>query len=235
MNNGEYETPETAELTKEDIPSSQQANREFIDNLKSVNSSYLAIVIISAAIAAAGITVAVLWYVSAGLALAILAILFYMYATKSLLSGRLGISYKSSTGRLCISKLCTNGKQELWIPSRLLWLDVTEISNRVFTPEDAASVKILHLPKALLSIGKYAFEDCNALQHIYFEGSEQEWASIELNCDLEGIELHFLDNSIFSVPKTEKKSKHSSKQPTADINDIQNISAKNTEDKNNGK
>ncbi len=208
---------ENESLNKENTQQSAEndtetANSKFIGALNAVNSSYLTVVIISAAIVAAGVAVAAFLNVAAGLAMAIVAVLFYMYTTKAILSKKLGITYRSTSGRLSVCTLRTRGQAELWIPGRLLWLDVTELESRGFDAEDAKALTAVHLPRTITNIGEYAFEDCSALSDIYYEGSAEEWAEIDCQCDISAFTLHFSDSSLFTAPKREKADKKDSAQ-----------------------
>ncbi len=196
----------------------------FIADLKSVNDSYLTIVMISMAMVALGVVVAAFISVAAGLACAICAVLLYMFTTKTVLQKKLGITYKSTSGQLSVIALLAKGREEIWIPRRLLWLDVTELDEKLFTHGGTESIRILHLPRTIKTIGTSAFEPCEALTDIYYEGSEEDWKEIDCLASTEHLELHFLDTSLYAVPHAPKKSKD---KDTSD-----DISKANTEDEN---
>ena len=179
---------------------------EFIESLKKTNSAYLGTVIISAAIVAAGVAVAAFLNVFAGLALGIVAILLYMFTTKQILNKNLGIFYRSTSGELAVVSLKARGKEEIFIPHRLLWLDVTEIDSGAFNDGSAGNMHTIHLPATLKVINESAFDGCGALTTICFEGSAAEWDAIEKSELPDGIEIKFFDSAAYEVPKEKKAS-----------------------------
>lgn len=184
-----------------------QAEQDFLDALKSTNDSYLVTVIICAAIVALGIALAVLWNTFAGLGLAIVAVLLYMLITKKILDKNLGISYRSTSGELSVVSYRARGKEEIFVPHRLLWLDVTEIDSHAFKHESASNLRTVHLPSTIKSIGENAFEDCGALELICFEGSPEKWDKIEKSDELADIEIRFFDTATYTLPRKPKKEK----------------------------
>ena len=55
---------------------------------------------------------------------------------------------------------------------------VKEIGSRAFA--DSSYLETIILPKALQTVEKYAFNSCNALKDIYYEGSEEDWKKIQI-------------------------------------------------------
>ncbi len=162
-------------------------------DLKAVSDFYLFTLIICGAIVVGGILLAVGSSVFVGLLVCISAILIYIALTSNLLYKFLGISYKSSTGQLTVTNLYGKGREEIWIPSRLIMLDVTEIGDNAFNHKSSATIVSVYLPSSLKVIGENVFEGCEALSSIYFEGSEAEWEAIEKHTDLSALDIIFLD------------------------------------------
>ena len=183
------------------------AQKEFIRALEKVNSSYLTIVIVCACIAACGIAIALLLYLWLGVAVAFSSALVYMLWVKLTLRRELGISYESVSGALTVTKLAANGREEIFIPSRLLWINVTRIEDKAFSSEGASSVKSVHLPATLTEIGENVFEGADALERVYFEGTQEDWEKIDCATDFSGVELIFCDGSQYDVEKQPKSKK----------------------------
>ncbi len=195
MNNGENQRNEQT-LSPE--------RQDFLNELQSANGSYLTTVVIFALIVAVGLITAAFLNVFAGLAVCVAAVLYYMFATKLILDKKLGISYKSTSGELSVISLKARDKQEIFIPSRLLWLDVTEIEAHALKDGGAQNVHTIHLPATLKVIGEDLLDGCDALRTICFEGSSEEWDAIEKNTSFDGLEIIFFDDAPYSLPKKVK-------------------------------
>ena len=218
MNNGENQTNEQA-LSPE--------RQDFLNNLQSTNGSYLTTVIISASVVAVGLVLAAFLNIFAGLAVCIAATLYYMLATKLILDKKLGISYRSTSGELSVVSLKARDKQELFIPSRLLWLDVAEIEAHAFKNGGAQSLHTIHLPATLKSIGDGFLDGCDALRTICFEGSREEWEAIEKNTSFDGLEIIFFDDAPYSLPKKVKvKKAHTESTPKDEITEDESTKEK---------
>lgn len=203
------------------------AEAEFIEALKKTNSAYLGTVIISASIVAAGIAIAAFLNVFAGLGLGIVAILLYMFTTKQILDKHLGITYRSTSGELAVVLLKARDKEEIFIPHRLLWLDVTELDSGAFGDGTAKSVHTIHLPATLKAIGDGAFDGCEALATVCFEGSEEEWSAIEKGELPDTLEIKFFDGAAYEVPKEQKEQKLSESTPEANDENTPNDGEEN--------
>ena len=174
--------------------------------LKKVSSAYLLVVIVSAILALIGIWIAVSIKVSYGLMCAMAAVVFYIFAVGNILYKRLGIAYASTTGQLRITKYHAKGRADAWIPRRLLWLDVTEIDDGAFDQDSSREITTVHLPLTLRHIGKDVFKGCEKLERICFEGSREEWESIESETDLSGYSVE-LDSRVAYPNKKMPKAK----------------------------
>ncbi len=183
------------------------AEKEFLDSLKKIKDSYLHTVIVCAVLVAAGIALAVFVNTVLGLVIGVAAVLIYMFMTKDILKKNLGISYRSTSGALSVTALDAKGKEEIWIPSRLIGLDVTEIEANAFKEGQNSNIQTLHLPATIKVIGENVIESCLGLKTLYFQGSEEEWNEIIKNFELGEIELIFFDESKYSLPKPPKKNK----------------------------
>ncbi|MBQ4436392.1 MAG: leucine-rich repeat protein [Lachnospiraceae bacterium] len=71
---------------------------------------------------------------------------------------------------------------------------VTAIKPYVFTA--CTGMTSVTIPKSVAAIGISAFQGCTGLQHVYYEGTEEEWNQIDIgryNDALETAEIHFTD------------------------------------------
>ena len=189
---------------------------DFIADLEKVSSAYLVTVIISAIIASAGVAIAVIVSVFSGLICAIIAAVYYTLAVNNILNKRLGIAYTSETGRLKITKFRGKGREECWIPRRLIWLDVTEIEDRALECDCSKSIRIIHLPRTLTRIGKDAFSSCESLERICFEGSEEEWSKIEIESELSKVAIDYCDKVAYPEKNLKKEQRKAEKRALSD-------------------
>lgn len=200
---------EEAELVKE------YGEKDFLSDLELSSKAYLVIVAASAVLVAGAIVLAVLWNVFYGLLLAIIAVLLYIAATGRMLYARLGFSYDSIPGALRITGVYGKHRNQIFIPRRLLWLDVAEIGEKAFCHASSSKIRAVYLPSSLKTIGKDIFEGCEALSLICFEGSEEEWNAIEKETSFEGIEMLFGQTVNYPVKqKKVKKDKAAKKNNT---------------------
>ena len=180
------------EQSVSDVKTEQElAEINFRKSLKAVSDLYLYTVIISAAVVVAGLVYAVISKVSIGLIIAILGVLIYTALTSNILYKKLGISYRSTSGALTVTQLYGQHRKEIWIPERLLWINVTEIGDRAFAHASSAKIHTVHLPATLKAIGENIFEGCEELKTVYFAGSREEWEQIESSTDFSAYELIF--------------------------------------------
>ena len=208
-----------ARLTKEksvgesaEIEIREYSEQDFLSDLKWTDRSYLLLVVAAGALVAAAIALAVLWRVFFGLMLAIIIVLGYIALTGNILYSRLGFSYDSLPGALRIKDVYGKNRDQVFLPRRLFWLDVSEIGDRAFCHSSSARITTVYLPSTLKTIGENVFEGCESLCRICFEGSEEEWESIEKKTSLEGIEILFLQEIAYPVkPKKPKKAKKDKK------------------------
>ena len=155
----------------------------FQKSLKKTNDSYLLVVIACGALILGGVIFAVISSVFTALLMAIAGVLSYIALTSNILYRLLGLSRKSDNGRLTVTALYGKNKDELFIPSKLIWQRVTGLGDNALNHSSTANVRILHLPSTLISIGENAFLGCDLLSAIVFEGNMEEWTKINVLCD----------------------------------------------------
>lgn len=201
----ENENLEIAQNTPEISQAEQTPNaqKEFLDNLKNVNSSYINIVMVCGCLAICGIIIAIHLMLWIGIGISFSSAIIYMILTKLLLIQKLGISYESTSGALTVTKITAKDKEEIFIPSRLLFVDVTKLSDNAFY--NSKELRIVHLPATLSEIGKDVFNSCDALEKIYFEGSQDEFEKIACATDLGTFEIIFCDKAEYKIKKAKKE------------------------------
>ena len=207
---------EQRDMSVESVTESEKVNsarkydqREFLEDYVWTEKLYRAIIVVSCILAAASIGVAVMWKVSYGLIGAFVTVVFYLSATSNMLYSRLGYAYKSDRGELTVTEIYGQHREEVYLPERLFFCDVVAIGNEACDHKSSAELKILHLPRTLKKIDADAFMGTPMLEKICFGGSEEEWAEVELLCELDGIEICF--DELVEYPVKEKKTKKQKK------------------------
>ena len=207
---------EQRDMSVESVTESEKVNsarkydqREFLEDYAWTEKLYRAIIVVSCILAAASIGVAVMWKVSYGLIGAFVTVVFYLSATSNMLYSRLGYAYKSDRGELTVTEIYGQHREEVYLPERLFFCDVVAIGNEACDHKSSAELKILHLPRTLKKIDADAFMGTPMLEKICFGGSEEEWAEVELLCELDGIEICF--DELVEYPVKEKKTKKQKK------------------------
>ena len=207
---------EQRDMSVESVTESEKVNsarkydqREFLEDYVWTEKLYRAIIVVSCILAAASIGVAVMWKVSYGLIGAFVTVVFYLSAGSNMLYSRLGYAYKSDRGELTVTEIYGQHREEVYLPERLFFCDVVAIGSEACDHKSSAELKILHLPRTLKRIDADAFMGTPMLEKICFGGSEEEWAEVELLCELDGIEICF--DELVEYPVKEKKTKKKDK------------------------
>lgn len=216
--------------TEQNAPEIPDAQKEFLDNLKHVNSSYLSCVETCACIALCGIVLAVQFFLWIGIGVALLSAILYVFYTKFILQKKLGISYQTTSGALTVTKLCPKDKEEIFVPRRLLWLDVDTLSDKAFSCECAKNMHSVHLPATLTKIGKDVFEGCDALKTVYFEGTQEDFEKIESDTSFERFELIFCDCAEYEIKKPPKAKKDKKIKKDKNGNNVTDTAPTDTEE-----
>lgn len=167
------------------------AEQKFLATYKNVNDSYLYTLILSGAIMLGAIVIAVTYLTFLGLAAGIVGALVYMGLTSNLLYSKLGISYRGSNGKMTVTQLYGKNRETVYVPPRLIMLEVTEIDDCAFDHKSSSAITTVYLPATLTRIGKDIFKGCPALCRVHFAGSEEQWEAIEKQTCFDGIELVF--------------------------------------------
>ena len=179
----------------EDAVAVEYGHEEFAQALARTSKAYAGIVAESAAAIAVGIALAVHVKVLYGIIIAVVAVFYYAYASASTLRRNLGISYRSESGALVITKYDAKQRQSAWIPSKLLWFEVARIDDGAFGGESSSELLEIHLPETIVSIGADAFVGCPSLERICFEGNDEQWSKVESKSDLSGYVIEIGERS----------------------------------------
>lgn len=166
--------------------------KNYREDLQKVEKLYILTLVLCGAVLAVAIVWAVLDSILMGIILAICSVVVYMALAANLLYRFFGISYKSFTGRMTVTQLYGKNREEIWIPERIIMLDVTDIGDRAFGHRSSERICAVHLPASLLRIGENIFDGCSSLKTVYFDGSREEWDRIEKNTDFSAYEIVFL-------------------------------------------
>ena len=144
---------------------------------------YLYLVLGCGAILAVSVVGAVYASIWAGVLVAALVAGIYRWFLADELKKKLGFSEERVSDGLSLSLLPRDG-EERFIPEKLLWLEVTELSASACVSEENATVRAIYLPKTLRRIKMGAFDGLSALEVICFEGDIEAWAKVEKEIDL---------------------------------------------------
>ncbi|MCM1131647.1 MAG: leucine-rich repeat domain-containing protein [Roseburia sp.] len=89
----------------------------------------------------------------------------------------------------------TNSMANMYIPSTLK--ELTILGGNIIDKMAIRScyyITTIKLPKSIIEIRSYAFDDCRSLKEVYYEGSLEEWENIIIsnnNSDLLEAEMHY--------------------------------------------
>ncbi len=202
---------ETAEQEKENTSAADETllppDEEYIKRIIAFRAYYAQLLCIAGAIEALAIALAVLYNVLVGLSLAILGAAIYFAFTSDEMYKKLGVGYRSIEGGIALTKCRARYGGTLFVPSKLIGLDVTEIEDRAFgVSEKDIELERIFLPATIKKIGENIFDGCDTLKELCFEGTKEEWERIESRTDTSVYTVTF-SAEYPPIPKKEKKSK----------------------------
>ena len=193
--------------------------REFLEDYAWTEKLYRAIIVVSCILAAASIGVAVIWKVSYGLIGAFVTVVFYLTASSNMLYSRLGLAQRADHGELTVTEIYGQRREEVYLPERLFFCEVVAIGGEACDHKSSAEIKVLHLPRRIKKIEKDALKGATMLERICYGGTREEWAEVEVLCELDGIEICF-DEPV-EYPVKEKKTKKQKKSKKNKIDDTE--------------
>ena len=134
---------------------------------------------------------AVLVSVFGGMAIALSTVLLYFCVRNEGFYSLLGVHAKSDGYGMRITGVSARKREELYLPARMLWMDVTVLETGSFSKKGNENLRILHLPKTLTEIQGDAFRHAESLEEICFEGSESEFLAITKTAILPNCRVSF--------------------------------------------
>lgn len=163
------------------------AQDAYAARLRGFENFYLFLVVGCGVLCAAAILIAVYYKVSVGVLAAVLTALIYRYFLGDELKKQLGLTACRVSDGLAVRVVRRNADtEELRLPARLLWLDVTELTG--IEDGQGEGVTALYLPATLKRIAEDALANCPSLQTLYFDGTPEEWDAVQ-KPELSGIEM----------------------------------------------
>ena len=200
--NDEINTEKAEAPKKEQLP----PHKEYAKRMTSFEEKYIMTLCAAGIAIAAGIALSIFYEFIIGVAAVALGVVIYIKFVNSDLYTLLGFEYKTYTDGLSLTLCRARYGDVLWIPSKLIYFDVTRIEDKAFSSKHNEELRCVFLPKSLKSVGKDIFEGCDALEDIFFEGSEAEWEKIEKETDFSSLRLTF-DAKYPPVKKKKKTAK----------------------------
>ena len=194
---------ETAPEQKKQAPA-VPPHKEYAKRMLNFSEFYIGFILTVGLIMAFAVVMAVLYSVAVGVALAAFGVLLYTTLLSDNMSKMLGFKYVSLAGGIRLTMCRARYGEVMWVPDRLMGFDVIAIGDGAFKSPRNVGLKKVFLPKTLTAIGKDVFEGCEALEDIYYQGSEEEFAKISCETELSAYRIIF-DAKYPPVAKKKKK------------------------------
>ena len=163
---------------EKDTEQELSCEQRYLKRLACAKRFYLQLVIAVIAVCSIAIFISVMIDVLLGAALAIFAAAVYIYFSTDELYKQLGLRSSFICGRIHITRAVMKYGDTMVIPSRLMWADVTKITDGAFASEKNESLACIYLPRSIECIGDGIFGDRDTPISICYEGSEEEWSGI---------------------------------------------------------
>ena len=147
---------------------------------KEFEKYYKSILTVCVIVIAAAIAVAVFYKVSLGIVIGIVGVLLYALLVNQGLKNRFGLGYRRNGDG--VSVFSKGGARE--IPSRLLFLEVTEIE-----AGKESFGETLRIPRSVRRVDAAALMGVRTVEYV---GTEEEWSRVELTGDRGEWDLVFI-------------------------------------------
>lgn len=198
------------EINKTEEKKPLAPHKEYAKRMQSFKNKYLMTLYAAGTAIAIGIGVAIFYEFIIGVAAVALGVVIYIKFVNADLYSLLGFEYKTYAEGLKITKCRARYGDVLWVPSALMSFEVTKIGDKAFDNEHNRELRCVFLPKTLKYIGRDVFSRCEALEDIFFEGSEEDWEKVEKLSDLSAFRITF--DAKYPPIKKKKKEKKAKKK-----------------------
>ncbi len=174
--------------------------QKYVSALKKFSDFYVLLLCITGVACAAAITVAIMFNVIIGIAIAVFACAIYIYFSENKSRAILGIDYKNVCGSITVTHAFATYGTALFIPSLLIFADVTRLGDGAFNSQKNCNIKEIYLPASIEYIGKDIFGSTCIPDTVYFEGTSEDWNKIQKHTSFEEIKIVF-NTQMPSLPK----------------------------------
>lgn len=143
---------------------------------KSFHTFYIYLILGCAAVLVMGILLAVLVSVAVGAAVFVAGCGVYLFFLRDELRRRLSVGYRRGEDGWALTPVET-GRDVLWIPCRLMWMEVTELFWEGSCP--CAELKRLYVPTSVKRIEDGFFEGLPELECLSYLGTREQWEQVK--------------------------------------------------------
>lgn len=178
-----------APAVKED--SALSPTERFVIGYKKYSNYYVLLLTIVAVSVAVAIGIALFENVLVGMTLCLIACGVYAFCSADEAKKQLGIKASHESGRVIIKNAVACYGEEFVVPGRFEFARVTGIGNKAFDSEKNDGLRVIYLPAGITYIGESIFGKRRPLPNIHFEGTEEQWKSIEIHTDLSDAVIFF--------------------------------------------
>ena len=181
---------------------------QFLSCLKSFNEYYTQLVCFAFGAIAVAIAIAFFSGILWGIAIAAIVVAVYVYFPTDEAKKQLGIFYTNTQGHIRIDRAKRVFDGCIVIPQRLIYADVTEIGDGALAKADD-SLERVYIPVSIEHIGKDIFGKAREGVTVHYEGSAEQWESVEKLTDLSSYSVVFECKFPVIPPKKTKPKKSS--------------------------
>lgn len=172
----------------------ENAVKEYPALKKAFDRFYICLVVFCGAVFLLSLYLAIGVNSRIGIAVGVCDALVYAVFTATEMRELLGVGYAPHGGEMSViikgGKTANRVGGRKYIPSRLLWSDVTAIGAGAKKPD--ILTEEIYIFKGIKKIDADAFAGMEKLRKVIFEGTEEEWSEIECMADISELETVFL-------------------------------------------
>lgn len=156
----------------------------FLARYKNYGDYYVMLLCFIGVSVSVSVAIALFSNVLLGLGLAVLSAIVYAICSVDEAKRQLGLTSSHITGGVHIKTAVACYGDELVIPKRFEFADVTYICDGAFSDEKNSELTAIYLPSTINHLGAHIFGERKVLPEIRFEGTEAQWSKIEKRTDL---------------------------------------------------